>query len=185
MVRIKGQHEIIALGNLLYPETFEKLRQEYIRLLPAGAFLPYYQGMGLAEAEKDPFYGVAATLVRHSYQVIAPDVILYPSVFEGWMEQGIVPLPKTGIPNSFNAAIIYDFIPFIFAERFLQNNSSYKDFYTNRLKSLKKFDLLLAISESTRQDAIKILNIKPAKVVNISAAANPRFKENGLYNGPN
>ena len=114
-------------------------------------------------------------MVQQAYQAVSPDVVLYPSFFEGWMEQGVVPLPNAGFPSALKVAIIYDFIPYLFPYYFLEGNLCYKDFYLKRLDKLKSFDLLLAISDSTKQDAIKILDLEPDKVINISAAVSQAF----------
>jgi len=178
MIRLRGANEFVALANSMYAGTFEQLRQEFIRLLPAGGFLPYsHNGLNVDEGDNDPYFDIAATLGRHVYQVITPDIILYPSIFEGWGEQGAVPLPEKEFPSSFRSAIIYDFIPYRFYQQFLEPDPYNKQYYSRRLNLLKSFDLLLAISESTRKDAIEILNISPDKVVNISAAASPIFKK--------
>jgi glycosyltransferase involved in cell wall biosynthesis len=169
---------MVILANSLYPETFEDLRREYSGLLPQGSFLPYsHQAIDITKLDKDPNFEVSATIVRHAYEMVSPDVILYPSVFEGWGERGVVPLPQNGFPNALCAAIVYDFIPYRFSERFLDPDPFFKESYFRRLEGYKDFDLLLAISESTRQDAIKILNFSPEKVINISGAANSIFKK--------
>ncbi len=178
LIKQCGSHQVIALANSLYPERFEDLRQEFTRFLPAGSFLPYrHEGLDISLGENDPYFAIASTLVQQAYNVLDGDSILYPSIFEGWGEKGVVPLPSNGFPDSLRSGIVYDFIPYIFQDRFLDLDPYYKQFYVRRLNILKEFHLLLAISESTRQDAIKFLNLPSNKVVNISAAASPIFKK--------
>ena len=69
---------------------------------------------------------------------------------------------------------LYDLIPLIFADKYLMNKSKI-DFYMQRLDLIKNADLILSISESTRQDAISVLDIEPQKIVNISSAASSNF----------
>jgi len=177
MVQSRKSHNLITLANASYPESFEELRQKFSRLLPAGSFLPYHtKELDPAYGENDPYFEVASTLVRHSYETIAPDFTLYPSIFEGWGEKGVVPLPSGGFPSSLKSVIVYDFIPYVYSDRFLESDSYFKQYYLKRFNLLKKFDLLLAISENTRQDAIKFLDLMPDRVVNISAAASPVFQ---------
>ena len=90
-----------------------------------------------------------------------------------------MPLPQNEAmsPSSTCAAIVYDFIPYRFSKQFLDPDPFFKENYLNTLNCYKNFDLLLSISESTRQDTIKILDIDPNKVVNISGAANSIFKK--------
>jgi glycosyltransferase involved in cell wall biosynthesis len=177
MAKLRGTHEMFVLANADYPEALEYLRQKFVRLLPRGAFLPYrhrkLQDKNLDERE---CIEVAKNLVRQAYEVMAPDVVVYPSIFEGLGERGVVPLPDNDFPTASRAAILYDFIPYIFQEQFLNANPGFRRIYFDQLHSLEQFDILLAISESTRQDAIRLFNLNPEKIVNISSATSPQFK---------
>ncbi len=178
MINIRGSNQMVLLANSLYPEAFEDLRREFSRLLPQGSFLPYaHKPIEITKLDQDPFFEISSTIVRHAYQTISPDAIIYPSVFEGWGERGLVPLPNNGVPTALCAAIVYDFIPYRFSANFLDPDPFFKESYLKRLQSYKSFDLLLAISESTRQDAIEILNLDPNKIVNISGAASSVFQK--------
>jgi len=178
MVNLTGSNQMIMLANLLYPETFNDLRQEFAPLLPQGSFLPYSNiPINFGLLDHDPNFENACTLGRHTYEILSPDAVLYPSVFEGWGEKGVVPLPKDGLPASTNVAIVYDFIPYRFQSHFLDHDLRFKHAYLNRLESFKDFDLLLAISESTRQDAIQILKFSPDRVVNLSGATSTKFRK--------
>ncbi len=42
MASQRGANNMFVLANALIPESFEELRQKFIRLLPAGSFLPFY-----------------------------------------------------------------------------------------------------------------------------------------------
>jgi len=69
---------------------------------------------------------------------------------------------------------LYDLIPIIFSDEYL--NSKLKvGFYLQRLNLIKNADLIFSISESTRQDAISILDIEPHKIVNIDSAPSDNF----------
>jgi len=69
---------------------------------------------------------------------------------------------------------LYDIIPHLFPDQYLQN-ATVKEIYYHRLQSLVSVDHIFAISESTRQDAIKHLGVLPEKITNISAGVNPAF----------
>ena len=181
MAKLRGTKEMVALADALYPERFEDLRQEFIRLLPTGSFLPYYHN-SLENAPwltSDPHSDIAEALVEQAYQVVSPDIILTPSLFEGWGggTHGKVPLPNKKYPNQQRAVILYDIIPLIFQKQYLDPDPLLKKWYLERIEMLQNYDLLLAISESTRQDAINILGLSPDKVVNISGAASSHFKK--------
>src|SRR5690606_20530832 len=58
----------------------------------------------------------------------------------------------------------------------LDHSPALKKDYLRRLNVLKNFDLLLSISEATRQDAINLLGFDANKIVNISGGVSPQFK---------
>jgi len=179
MARLRGSSEMIVLADALYPESLETLRQDFLRFLPLGAFLPYYH-VPLKYDSMQPIRShteIAATLVRQAYQAVSPDVVFTPSPFEGWRERGVVPTPESRYSTYHQVAILYDLIPYIFREQYLKTNPGYKKWYLEKLNNLPKYDLLLAISEATRQDAINNLGIEPDRVVNISGAASSQFRK--------
>jgi len=114
MVNLTGSNQMVMLANLLYPETYNDLRQEFSPLLPQGSFLPYSNiPINIGLLDHDPNFESACTLGRHTYEMLSPDVALYPSVFEGWGEKGVVPLPSNGLPASTNVAIVSNRISWI------------------------------------------------------------------------
>jgi glycosyltransferase involved in cell wall biosynthesis len=177
MTRLRGVHEVYALANSLYPQSTDALRQDLGPLLPPGHFAAY------THTAADDFPGdrttqsaVAAALVNHAYQALAPDAVIYATPFEGWGEQNEAALPCGAMHGALRVAVLYDFIPWLFPEQYLNTAHGYRQWYERRLAALHEFDLLLAISESTRRDAIGILGIAPERVVNISGAASPKFR---------
>lgn len=186
MAKLRCQNEMVAMADALYPESFEELRQEFLGLLPAGSFLPYYHN-SLEQAPwltYHPQAKIANTLIEQAYQTIVPDVVLTPSLFEGWGggAHGKVAVPDKKCPAQKRALILYDIIPLIFHEQYLDPDPLLKKWYLERIDLLPSYDLLLAISESTRQDAINILGLAPEKIVNISGAASGHFRQLNLSN---
>ena len=181
MAHLRGSNEMSVLANAHYAESLEYLRQQFIRLLPAGSFLSYYHESVSNRSwdNADNYFKLAEATIEHAYQVVSPDVVLTPSLFEGWGggEHGTVPLPDKNYLNQKRVAILYDIIPYIFQNQYLDPNPVIKEWYLERIGILQNFDLLLAISEATRQDAINILGLNPNKVVNISGAASSHFKK--------
>lgn len=181
MAQQAGNNTLITLANSLYPESFEELRQTFTRLLPKGNFKPYDQGIAASYSDGiNEDIAISEVLVQQAYNAIMPNVILTPSIFEGWGERGVVPLPNDQISHIKNVAVLYDLIPLIFKSNYLDPNPLFKTWYLQRLESLKRFDLLFAISESTRRDAIDLLGIPSEKVINISGAVNSAFHKINL-----
>jgi glycosyltransferase involved in cell wall biosynthesis len=180
LASLRGNNELICMADPLLVQPYEELRQDFIRRLPAGSFLPYFR-QPIPENqtyEEKGYRQLASSLICQARQVVSPDIVLTPSVFEGWgFTQFVVPFPEDRRLSYKQAMVLYDFIPFIYHDRYLDANSTLRDWYLKRINSLKHFDLLLAISEATRQDAIRLLNLAPEKVVNISSAAGNQFQK--------
>lgn len=68
----------------------------------------------------------------------------------------------------FKMAILYDMIPLNFPQQCLFNEKYKKDYYRS-LNFLKQMDLLFAISQSAKDDAVKFLNIPAEKIVVVYA----------------
>lgn len=67
-------------------------------------------------------------------------------------------------------AIAYDIIPFLFQQRYFGGDMNKNgQWYINSLNRLKEMDLILAISDATREDLIKYCDFKPEKIKTIWA----------------
>jgi glycosyltransferase involved in cell wall biosynthesis len=70
---------------------------------------------------------------------------------------------------------LYDLIPYLMQERYLAD-PAWKKRYLQRVETVRGADLVLAISEATRQDAIRELGMDPDTVVNIGGGVSPNFR---------
>ncbi len=73
------------------------------------------------------------------------------------------------------SATLYDLIPMRFPEQYFQS-TDFKRWYFHRLSFYHQADLLLAISEASRQDAIELLGISPDKIVTILGGVSEHFQ---------
>jgi glycosyltransferase involved in cell wall biosynthesis len=177
MARLRGGHEIYALANGLYADSTDALRQDIGPLLPPGHFAAYtHTTPGTLRGCAHAHAPVASALINHAYQALSPDAVIFATPFEGWREQSEAAVPYRAVPGALRVAVLYDFIPWLFPQQYLHSVNGYKQWYERRLEALHRFDLLLAISEATRRDAIEILGMPPERVVNISGAASPKFR---------
>ena len=94
------------------------------------------------------------------------DVLLITSPFEHWADYVPPARPFHGLKL---AAIVYDMIPFLFARQ--EGYDPLLMRYYRVLDELRRYDGLLAISESTRLDSIKLLGLPEDRVVNIGGAS--------------
>jgi glycosyltransferase involved in cell wall biosynthesis len=70
---------------------------------------------------------------------------------------------------------LYDLIPLYAPEYYLEPTRLTKKYHA-RLETLRQADLVLTISEFTRQEALRLLNLPSEKVITIGAGVSPYFR---------
>lgn len=122
-----------------------------------------------AQSELSPSILAAAAQLRSKFfESICPDLLLISSFFEfGTRYSTAIDWNLlSGVPT---AVIAYDIIPLLFPERYLPEGASRTGWYLAKLEQLRNFDLLLAISDVTRQDMIEHVKMDPSKIKVIGA----------------
>jgi glycosyltransferase involved in cell wall biosynthesis len=104
-----------------------------------------------------------------------PDLIHISHIFEGYSDRVALPSLIDRPLGQVLSATLYDLIPLRFSDHYFQD-ARFKRWYLHRLKWLRQADLLLAISESSRQDAISLLGIDPSRIVTILGGVSAHFK---------
>ncbi|MDR3569726.1 MAG: glycosyltransferase [Syntrophobacteraceae bacterium] len=175
ILRNAQEHEIVIALNGLFASTIEPIRAEFDGLLPPEN-IRVWSAPGPVHHDNS-WRRKAAELVREAFLAkLEPDVVHIPSLFEGWGwgDNAVtsVALFARAIPT---AVTIHDLIPLINRTRFL-SNPAIESWYECKLDQLRRADLLLAVSESSRQEAIRYLGFPEERVVNISEGAESCFQ---------
>lgn len=177
MVRNRGRHEVIIALNGLFPDSIEPIRAAFDGLLSQDNIRVWH-----ATGPVHPLDPVnkwrrnSAELVREAFLAsLQPDIVHITSLFEGFGDNAVhsIGLTPTLLPT---AVTLYDLIPLMQSETYLKPNPTYEEFYREKLSYLKRADLYLAISESSRQEAIEHLDATPEQAVDIAAAAEAHFR---------
>ena len=114
-------------------------------------------------------------ILNWRYACSGADALHISSMFEGWLSgDAHVTASIADVPVRARSATLYDLIPLLFADKYLP--PSIQPFYLAKLGLFQQLDLVFAISESSRQDAIRHLNILPERIINIRAAASATFR---------
>lgn len=176
IIRNRGEHEIIIVLNGLFPETIEPIRAEFSSLIPQDCIRVWNAPGPVAYLQKpNNWRRRAAELIREEFLAnLQPDMVYVTSLFEGLGDDAVTSagLFTTSIPT---AVTLYDLIPLINRNPYL-NNPVIESWYENKLLQVRRSNLLLAISESSRQEGIKHLGFFPDNVINIGTAADAQFK---------
>lgn len=162
-------HAVVS-ESLLHEASFSPSSQDRVTRCPA---LPDWattrQYNGGVQDQLD-----ALMLSAH----IAPlkaDVVHVSHVFEGLGERIALPAPHRGARGQVHSATLYDLIPLVFKDHYFRNDD-FRKWYLSRLTWLRQADMLLAISESSRQDAINLLGIEPWRITTIHGGISSHFK---------
>jgi glycosyltransferase involved in cell wall biosynthesis len=173
----RGDHEIIIALNGLFPDTIEAIRAAFDDLLPQDNIRVWHApGPVCASAPGNTWRRAAAERIREAFlSSLDPDVVHVASLFEGYVDDAVTSIGTfaADIPT---AVTLYDLIPYIHRDNLLQT-TAYQAWYLNKIDHLQRANLCLAISESSRQEAIDHLGLPVEQVVNISAATDDRFQK--------
>jgi glycosyltransferase involved in cell wall biosynthesis len=169
------RHEIwIALSGLL-PGSIPEVRRAFDGLVPANRIQVFkslprigMQSAGCARVE-------AAEVIREDFlQLLRPDFVHVLSLFEGFDEDVLTSVGQY-FPGSKTAVTLYNLAPLTQSMANLLDGNS-QDYYHRKIDNIKKASLLLAISEFSRLEGIDLLGVSSDTVINVSAAADERFK---------
>lgn len=172
------RHEFWVVANSGFgDESVEWLRHELSDLLPQGRFLPWR--VCAPTAARDPARNEVAferaVAVRQALlDRLHPDFVHVASLFEG-MDDASVQAVSADPAAAPVAVTLYDLVPLINRTSYLRHPNGI-DWYYRHLDSLRRARLLLAISESSRREAIDALDWPPDRVLNISAAIDSSFR---------
>jgi glycosyltransferase involved in cell wall biosynthesis len=176
IVRNRGTHEVLLALNGLLPETIEPIRANFEDLLPQENIRVWQALRPVSNISNgNDWRRRTAELVREAFLAsLKPDIVLVSSLFEGLDNDAVTSIGALArtVPT---AVILYDLIPLIQRGPYLEN-PAVEAWYERKLDHLRRADLLLAISESSRQEGIRYLGFLDEACVSISTAADPKFQ---------
>ncbi|MBA1419428.1 MAG: glycosyltransferase [Epsilonproteobacteria bacterium] len=182
IIRNKGSHEIFLALNNLSLDVVKEIRSEFNDLLPQENIKEWCTLQNTAGFDSTNTW--RRRIAEHTREAfltsLKPDVIYITSLFEGFNDDAVtsVGLNQSTIPV---VVTLYDLIPLINKSQYLKNINM-KKWYTEKIKYLKKADMLLSISESSREEALEYIDCFPNQVFNIGTAADEQFKINKISN---
>ncbi len=176
LVRTARNHEVWIALNGAFEQTIEPIRAGFDHLVPQSQIVVFDVPGPIAEVDRANYRRVrsAEHLREHFLASLKPDVTLISSLFEGQFTNAVTSV-GTFVRSGLSAVILYDLIPLLYEEAYLYD-SGMRNWYFRKLDSLKRADLLCAISQCTRRDAVNALSIPDERIVNILGAVDERFR---------
>lgn len=175
MIRNAKNHEFWIVLNNIIPTTEAAIRHEFADLVPQDRIRVFELPSGMAHIGNHKAKSHAGELIREDFlKGIDPDFVHITSLFEGLHEDVVTSVGKL-FPAEKTLITLYDLIPLVYKDKYLASKESL-DHYMEKIEHLKQAGLLLSISEFSRNEAIELLDLDSNRVVNISSAADERFK---------
>lgn len=175
IARLRVQHEVIIVASDAFPESIQRLRDAFVGILPYDCFKVWQCPKDISSNDEANLgRRAAAELVRECYIAsLLPDVLLVSSLFEGFGDNAIASIGMMHtIPT---AVVLFDLIPYIHRGIYLPANSLAEEWYETQLSHLRRADLVLAISESSRREAENYLGFDGDFITTVGTAADPQF----------
>ena len=176
MARNAGEHELWIALNAALAESIPDIRQAFAGLLPPERICVFEIPLPVAEnVPANAWRTRVAELVReHFLEQLRPDAVFVSSLFEGFANPASTSVGQLS-RGPHTAVTLYDLIPLLNPDVYLPVDCE-RDYYHRKIDSLKRADLLLAISEHSRREAIEALGFAEERIVTISTAVDARFR---------
>lgn len=176
IARNRGPHQVLLALSAYFPETIETIRAEFDSLLRQEDIRVWQAPAPVSHWHKEnDWRRGTAELIREAFLAsLKPDIVVVSSLFEGLGEDVVTSVGTLSVTIP-TAVILYDLIPLIYRHHYLDSPVT-EAFYENKLAHLRRANLLLAISESSLQEAMAYLNFPPDACVAISTAADSQFR---------
>ncbi|OBW95291.1 glycosyltransferase [Gallibacterium salpingitidis] len=176
IIRNNTTHNIIVALSNLFPDTIKHIKDELRNLLPEEN-IKVWNAIGPVRGndKNNEDRRNISELIRELFLAsLEPDLVILTSLFEGHIDDAITSIKKIDLSIK-TGVILYDLIPYINSNIYLEGDEVYSDYYLSKIEYLKKADILFAISESSRNEAINYLSIEPNRIYNISSSIDEKF----------
>lgn len=175
MAKNAKEHDVWLFLNDGMPETIQSIRNELSGFISNKNIFIFTPPFPVHEANPDNFWRTRCAEIIREYALfnLKPDIVHVMSLFEGLVDEAV---SSIGFTKKMHTALtLYDLIPFVNKETYL-SEPKHKSWYYMKLQSVKNSDMVLAISEYTKKEAISELGICEDTAVNISAGVDDIFK---------
>ena len=183
MARNPAGHEIVVALNGSLEDTVGPLRDAFEALVaPENVCVwPGLRDVSAISEQNDWRRGASERMREAFIASLRPDAVCITSVFEGFGDDAVTSIGTftNAVPT---AMVLYDLIPLIRRDLYLQS-PAVERWFENKLGHVRRADVCLAISESSRREGMGLLGLPEQQVINISAAADPRFRPMHLSDG--
>lgn len=175
IARNAKEHEVWLVLNAALAESIPDIRNAFDGLIPSERMRVFDIPGHTAECDTGNLWRTRASekIREHVIEHLQPDAVLVTSLFEGYVDDGVVSV-GTHTRGNHTAVILYDLIPLLNPAAYLATPQQ-RQYYDRKIASLRNAGLLLSISDYSRQEGLEALGVAPERIVSISTAVDESF----------
>lgn len=176
IVRNRGVHEVVLALNGAFPVAAERIRASFEGLLSKDNIRVWNAVTPMAYINpQNNWRRQSGELVREAFlDSLHPDFLIISSLFEGLIDDAVTSI-KCISARYLTAVILYDLIPYIHRQPYLEN-PVVENWYLEKIEHFRRADLWLGISESSSQEGVGYLGLPSERCVNILTDADDYFQ---------
>jgi glycosyltransferase involved in cell wall biosynthesis len=177
LIKNNEEHEIIILLSNLFPETIDSIKTHFANLDPSIEVVVWkaISPVALLDDAVKNKRSIAEYMREATISALKPDLVLITSLLDCLHDSTVSGIQENSAYAT--ALIFYDAIPLLQQEVYLKPNPHFERVYLNKIKEISNADILFAISESARQEAITHLKYPDTQSFNIGAGVSEIFQK--------
>lgn len=170
-------HDIHLALNGAFPEAVKDIRTAFKGLIPQSNIHVWHVPLPVhaCDAGNSTRCSHAEIVREATLASLKPDIVHVSSLFEGYGDNALTSIGRVfQIPT---VVTMYDLIPMMNPEVYLNHDPVYAKAYAEKFSFLQRADAVLAISESSADEARRVGKFGSDKVFNISAGCDAVFSQ--------
>lgn len=175
-------HEVVVVLSAAMPETAAALTASFAGILPRGQIRLWHPPSGVGALHGSKLRAFGETLRAQFLASLRPSLVHVCSLFEG-LGDDVLSLQPSHLERLPVVATCYDLIPLMRPDQYFEARSPLSSgarWYYRCVQEISLSEGLLAISESSRGEAIRYLPYAPDRVFNIQAGVSADFRPANL-----
>lgn len=164
----KGEHEIYLVLNGYFTNSARVIRQQFSNILENNKIQTWQQFYSFSGQEKNSeSIMLCAEIIRESFILsLQPDIVFSTNLQEGFFEPAPTSVKKFALKNIHHLTTLHDVIPLLTPKKYL-NNPITKNWYYGKISEALKSDVLITVSNNSRDEIIQHCNIENTKIFSI------------------
>lgn len=169
----RDRHQFRLLLSDRFPERVARVRAAFADLLEPHEIIVVAAPARVSSATPDHAWRTRAAEIawREAVAALEPDVYFTPSLFEGYRDDAVTMIEADAIPS---VSVLHDLIPLENPPAYLPSVAE-QIAYARKVTALRRCRHLFAVSEHSRRDAVRKLDLDPARITVAPLGAEAEF----------